>query len=174
MKNKFGDDSALWCQCRWQHWSFRFVSSHKTVISAPANCFISMALLPPTPPSLSIPSRLFTRAEAESFHPREVTDGTSSSSENVGKRDIKKKNPPPPHALFLPLLPLKTWSVLFHHLEGHLREFIENTAPSPKFKPNFPERMKSASAVSNSSEEVYLDILIPFQKNCSLSSVHLT
>ena len=50
--------------------------------------------LTPPPPRLSIPSRLCTQAEAKSFHPCEVTDGTSSSSENVGEEDIKGKNPP--------------------------------------------------------------------------------
>lgn len=73
-------------------------SSYKTVVSTPINCLMSKALL--FPPSLSIPSRPLTQAEAKSFHPREVTEGTSSTSENVGVKDIKKNTSSLyPHAL---------------------------------------------------------------------------
>ena len=100
-----------------------------------------MALLPPTPPSLSIPSRLFTQAEAKSFHPREVTDGTSSSSENVGKRDIKKKIPPPAppsHALFLPLLPLKNLVGSFSSSLGSSQRIHREHRPQPQIQNQLP------------------------------------
>lgn len=93
----------------------------------------------PSIPSVS-PHRL-----RPSFHPREVTNGTSSSSENMGQKDIKKKkkkNLPP-----APCIPAsKKSGPFFLSFSGSSQKMHRKCFSA--FKISFPHCMKSTSAVS--------------------------